>query len=204
MKKVNILVTIVLAMIFNLVAVPTVPTAKAESINITSSDPSVIISEPMTGEELAWEFSKNENVSYEEAIKILFPEYENKSSYSISSNFSITGNNYRTLEKTVSSTAGRVFFYCNTSESGLYHGIVKVLHAGYYSGAKKFDGSFFYHLVNANRIDFILNGHLYNTGTTTVSGGGSIGIGQSANASVNISYATDYYAPLYTSQTLNW
>ena len=70
MKKVNILVTMVLAMIFNLVAVPTVPTAKAESINITSSDPSVIISEPMTGEELAWEFSKNENVSYEEAIKI--------------------------------------------------------------------------------------------------------------------------------------
>lgn len=177
-------------------------TVEASSIDIGDlEDPTVEISDVMTSEEIIEEYMINQDVSYEQAEEALFSQ----SSFSTYSDISLYAINYRTLKKTLTSNAGFVYFYCQTDESsGSFHGIKKIMNAGYASGAKIYSGSFFYHLPDANKINFILNGHLYNTGTTTVSGGGSAGIGKTVNAHVNISKTTDYYKALYVNTSLAW
>ena len=177
-------------------------TAEAASIDINASnDSSIILSEPMTAEQIAKEYANNQNVSYEQAKEALFPQ-SSISAYTEISPYAI---NYRTLQKSLPDNAGFVYFYCQTDESSTsFRAINKILNAGYSSGSKIYSGTLYYHLPDPNRINYILNGHLYNTGITTVSGGGSIGLGSSATANINISSTSSYYKPLYNNSYLTF
>lgn len=177
-------------------------TVEASSIDITSAkDSSVVISESKTADELIKDYASNQNVTYEQAKDSLFPQ----SSLSTENRISPYAINYRTLKKTLPKNAGFVYFYCQTDEStGSFRGINKIMNAGYSSGSKIYSGTFYYHLRDAGRINFILNGHLYNSGSTTVTGGGSVGIGASANAHISISTTSSYNSPLYTSSYLTF
>jgi hypothetical protein len=182
-----------------------------EVISLDSLDPSITISNPMSAEELISEYMKNEKVDYITARTALFPNNEDKSFEKKMSNNIETpqevvpfANRYRTLEKNITQH-GNVYFYCATSESPpSFRGIVQVLNAGYNTGTKIYSGTLYYNLVNANRIDFILNGHLYNSGTFGTSGGGSIGIGQSATLNFSVSYSTSYYSAVYVNSRVNF
>lgn len=183
----------------------------SDVISLDRIDPSVTISEPMSAEELISEYMENEEVDYGTARKALFPNNEDKlfkksNDSNAATNHEIVPfiNRYRTLEKNVS-PHGKVYFYCATSESPPnFRGIVQVLNSGYNTGTKIYSGTLYYNLVSGNRIDFILNGHLYNSGTFGTSGGGSIGIGQSATLNFNVSYSTNYYAPVYVNSRVNF
>lgn len=184
---------------------------KSDTISLDRLDPSVTISEPMSAEELISEYMENEEVDYGTARKALFPNNEDKlfeknKNSNIATSHEIVPfvNRYRTLEKSVS-PHGKVYFYCATSESPpSFRGIIQVLNAGYNTGTKVYSGTLYYNLVHGNRIDFILNGHLYNSGTFGTSGGGSIKIGQSATLSFNVSYSTSYYAPVYVNSRVTF
>lgn len=184
---------------------------KEDSLLLNNLDPSVTISEPMSAEELISEYMANEEVEYDVAKKALFPNgknellKKNKDNNSIENNEIVPFvNRHRTIEKSVS-PYGKAYFYCATSESPPnFRGIVKVLNAGYNTGSKIYSGTLFYNLVNGNRIDFILNGHLYNKGTFGTSGGGSIGIGQSATLSFNVSYSSSYFKPVYVNSRVRF
>lgn len=176
-----------------------------------NADSSVIISDPMTAEELITEYMENENVDYDVARVALFPNNEDKlfEGRTVLSQKKYSGitpfvNRYRTLSKNVS-PHGSVYFYCATSEAPpSFRGIVQVLNAGYNTGSKVYSGTLYYNLVNANRIDFILNGHLYNVGTLGMSGGGSIGIGQSATLNFNLSYSSNYFNPVHVNSRVTF
>lgn len=167
------------------------------SVDIFSNETNV--SDVMNVNEIVSDLSTREGISLEEAKEILFP----------GGNISLLNDStkaatYRTITSNLPNSVGSVFYYCETSESGLFHAIQKVLHAGYNSGNKIYSGLFFYNLADPNRIDYILNGHLYNTGSTTISGGGEISVGESETISVGISNTSDYYAPLYVSDSTNF
>lgn len=164
---------------------------ETEPINIELNDPTVEISEPMTASELIVDFANTNEITEQEAQKILFPTM-NFNLYSTIATY----RNYRTIKKYVK-PQGFVFFYCHTTEGEYFRAIKKILTAGYNSGSKIYSGTLFCHLADANRIDFVLNGHLYHHGSATTSGGISIGVGQSVTINLGGSYTSGYYKPVY-------
>ena len=95
----------------------------------------------------------------------------------------------------------QVRFYCETSESGGFRGITKILNAGINAAAngisKSFTGSLYSNLEDPNRIYYCVNGNFYNNGTSSVSAGISVGIGQSASVNLSGGYSTNHFAYSY-------
>ena len=102
-----------------------------------------------------------------------------------------------TLYDSVPGDAGKVYFYCEVSKSGWFRGIKRIIYAGYNAGDLVFSGNFQYALPDANRIHYTLSGGLYSTTTTTVSTGGSIGIGEAGSVNIQVSQTSNYKRSLY-------
>lgn len=193
MKKIRfILVAIFLA--FFLIQI------KAVSANdiILSANNVEIVSQ----DDIIQDYVKNTGVSYEVAQMTLFPEMSSRTSVTTSQTFvkvnaEVRSSSYPTLYGYVPLNGTHVYFYCETSESGWFRGVKRILYAGYYSGHLAFKGNFQYHLQSSDRIRYTLNGHLYSYTTSTTSAGGQIGIGQYANLNMSVASTSNYYGPLY-------
>lgn len=199
MKKFFISFFIVLGFIFILDSQASV---EAASIDLNSTGNSeVVISEPMSAEELIQSYVNNHGVTYKEAKEALFPfqELNNRGGISPYATY------YRTLTGNLPDNSGFVYFYCQTDEAAAsFRGINKVLNAGYSSGRYIYGGTFYYHLADPNKINYILNGHLYKTGSTTVTGAGGLNMGQYANANISISTTSNYLKPLYVNNSVRF
>lgn len=68
------------------------------------------------------------------------------------------------------------------------------LHREYNGIVKQFGGNIYCNLESLGSFYWKVNGDFYNTGSTTVSGGFEIGIGESFNLSFKVSNTTNYYA----------
>lgn len=99
-------------------------------------------------------------------------------------------------------------FYCKTSESGNFHGIIKILNIdmsrSYNNLSYVYAGSSYTKLENASTIHYQLDGDFYYNGTTTVNGGVDIGIGKGASINFGGSYTTNHYKVVDVSKTFTW
>lgn len=64
----------------------------------------------------------------------------------------------------------------------------------YKGTSKQFAGTLYANLETGKRLYWDLNGDFYENGTTTVTGGGSLGIGETAKANFSLSYSTQFFA----------
>lgn len=161
---------------------------------VSINDDNVVESKLLTYDELVNEVVKNEGISFEDAKKFLGINDKLRN-----------GQYYRTYTYTVSVTSAykpSVVFYCKTSEWNNYRGILSVLNTSlnrnYNGTSKQFSGTLYTNLENAYTIYFELNGDFYNNGTTTYSGGGEIGVGETAKLSFGVSYASNHFKYCYT------
>lgn len=166
------------------------------SLNIKKSS-NYVVSEVMTFEEISARLAKDKNISLREAKAIMKSNNVSKSLVSPSA----YGDTYRTIATTVKVTSTykpSIVFYCQTSESGRYWGINKILHISldrrYNNITKEFNGSIYANLENAYTIYWSLEGDFYDKGTTQFSGGVDIGINEAATVKFGVSYASKYYA----------
>ena len=57
-------------------------------------------------------------------------------------------------------------------------------------------------------IEYVINGDFYNNGTTTISGGGNLGLGINDSATIgfsaSITYQSNHYAYFYEHETFHW
>ena len=148
------------------------------------------------------DYVKNTGVSFEEASRLLFPSSRMRSVNTAgvdSVSYVRLASSFQddTLYGYVPGYAGKVYFYCEVSKSGWFRGIKRIIYAGYYAGDSVFSGNFQYALPNANRIHYTLSGGLYSNTQTTVSTGGSIGIGQTGSVNIQISRTSSYKRSLY-------
>ncbi|MGT2912046.1 hypothetical protein ACVR1I_10110 [Streptococcus cameli] len=187
MKVRKIVVGIMAALAFVLVGTSTV---FADEV-ITQSDGTVVVaSEPMSAEKILSRYMEDFGVSREQAMKELgINPYER------------AAKTYRTLSQRYEVTPvykPTITFYCETSESGWFRGIQRILNVGInrsYGGiSKAFGGNVYTHLENANSIYYDINGDYYNHGTTTLSVGISVPVGGGATANFGISHASNHYA----------
>lgn len=165
----------------------------------------MIMSEPMTFEELAEVYSSDHDVSLEEAYEHLGSNLLSQTERNSISPMAIR--KFRTLKKrfTVTSTyKPELNFYCQTSEStGSFRGIIKILNVnmnrGYNGISKQFSGEVYTHLENANSIYYTISGDFFNNGTTSVEKNGEVGISLGGEGSVgfSISHASNHYKYYY-------
>lgn len=85
----------------------------------------------------------------------------------------------------------RLEFYCETSESGNYWGILSIysiqMNRGYNGISRQFSGDVNVWLRSAYQIEYVVNGDFYNNGTTTVSGNGGFNVSINELIKVNFS-----------------
>lgn len=170
----------------------------------------------MTEDEVTDYLAKQEGISLAKARAKLFnsapvgrtaqgPTVFSRSASTSPSTYAVVqvslANSYRTLSADVKSkkghAAGFVYFYCTTSESGLFRGIKKINYAGYSAGKYNFVGKMNYMLIDPNIIHYTLNGAIHNHASVTVSGGVSIGVGEGASINIGISTTTSFVDSLF-------
>ncbi|GFG42319.1 hypothetical protein [Streptococcus canis] len=72
------------------------------------------------------------------------------------------GKQYRTLSASLPQQSGKIYFYCQVSETGEKKGIKKILAAGYQAGKNHvFDGQLQFYLPEENRIHFTVSGKIF-------------------------------------------
>ena len=192
-------------LVFSLLYIPAYAdenTADTEIIDvneINNEDSDIQVSAPMSFSEMVNHYMEVNGVSYDEALKA-FPVRLQKETRASAT--------YRTLSVSLTVTSTyrpRIEFYCRTSESGSYWGILSIYSVQLvrsYSGiSKQFTGNISVWLRSAYQIEYTINGDFYNNGTTTVSGGGGLdlGIGESVNISLSasMSYESNHYKYFY-------
>ena len=169
------------------------------------TDPTINKSAVMTFDEISKEISDDLEISLTDAQNMIDQNNTDKS------RISAQAATYRTLSQqfTVTSTYRPTMrFYCETTESGLYHGIMKILTVnmvrGYNGITKQFSGNVYVNLERGDRIFYIVNGDFYNNGTTTFNAGVNIGIGESRSVSFGVSNSSNHYAYRYIESYYNW
>ena len=197
-------------LVFSLLYIPAYAdenTADTEIIDvneINNEDSDIQVSAPMSFSEMVNHYMEVNGVSYDEALKA-FPVRLQKETRASAT--------YRTLSVSLTVTSTyrpRIDFYCRTSESGSYWGILSIYSVQLvrsYSGiSKQFTGNISVWLRSAYQIEYTINGDFYNNGTTTVSGGGGLdlGIGESVNISLSasMSYESNHYKYFYEHRTV--
>lgn len=160
------------------------------------------------------DISDNKLLSYDEMFEeILKDGYSEKEIINIMGENLQTSSNvqpardlsYTTLTKTLNVTSSykpKIKFYIQVDAAhGAYY-IYRVMDASliknYNDISKVFDGKIYYNLETKTRIYFYVNGDFYNYGTISVTGGGSIGLGQSASVFFNVSGSSNHYKYFYT------
>lgn len=197
-------------LVFSLLYIPAYAdenTADTEIIDvneINNEDSDIQVSAPMSFSEMVNHYMEVNGVSYDEALKA-FPVRLQKETRASAT--------YRTLSVSLTVTSTyrpRIEFYCRTSESGSYWGILSIYSVQLvrsYSGiSKQFTGNISVWLRSAYQIEYTINGDFYNNVTTTVSGGGGLdlGIGESVNISLSasMSYESNHYKYFYEHRTV--
>ena len=197
-------------LVFSLLYIPAYAdenTADTEIIDvneINNEDSDIQVSAPMSFSEMVNHYMEVNGVSYDEALKA-FPVRLQKETRASAT--------YRTLSVSLTVTSTyrpRIEFYCRTSESGSYWGILSIYSVQLvrsYSGiSKQFTGNISVWLRSAYQIEYTINGDFYNNGTTTVRGGGGLdlGIGESVNISLSasMSYESNHYKYFYEHRTV--
>lgn len=175
----------------------------SEEINLKDA----IVSKPMTFDQLVYQYAKDADLSEQEARKVLNADSKTQSSSDMYSN-----NTYRTISTYLNVTSTykpQLRYYCQTSEyKGGWHGIVKIMTVNMYREYNgktfSFGGSIYSHLVDANRIFYIVNGDFYKNGTTTYNGGVNIQVGGKSTINFSASYTGNHYKYFYVENNLRW
>lgn len=143
----------------------------------------------MNAQQLVNQYATDYGITSEQASELLGINIYERSSQT-----------YRTISTRVTVTNSykpSISFYCEISEYGSYHGIIRILKAeinrNYNGMSKQFSGSLYVNLERADRIFYIINGDFFNNGSSTLSGGLNIGVGESASVNFGGSYVSNHY-----------
>lgn len=213
MKKFIFIITLIIAFTFMFSIAPTYASNKVlnpQTININNLSTDTVISDVMTYDEIVKQLAIDKNISIAEAQKIIgspITTIMSKDGYPIK----IMANTYRTITNQFTVTSEykpSMRFYCRTSEGGSFHGIIEILNVdmsrSYQGRSYAFGGSVYTNLENANTIYYSIDGDFYEHGTTTVSGGVKIGIGDSATINFELSNASNWYAIADVAKRFTW
>ncbi|MBR4860953.1 MAG: hypothetical protein IKU09_01970 [Firmicutes bacterium] len=215
-----VLTVILIMMCFS---VPTYAAEFTDEIGIKGSvdiknleeDPDIIISEPLTYDEMIYRYAQNADISIEEARK-QFPEYPKNSGARGTDSVE-----YRELSKYLDVTSEyrpRLVFFCEIAQGTSTFNILSIyevqLDRGYNNPTtgteivKQFEGELNAWLRGVWEIEYFINGNFYNFGTTTITGGVGVNAGEDEKITVgfnaSMAYDTNYYGYIYEHEFMTY
>ncbi|KQY83973.1 hypothetical protein ASD24_09225 [Paenibacillus sp. Root52] len=169
----------------------------------------MVVSDVLTFDELVAVMAKEEGITAEEASNIIISNSGAKIKSNDSNLMAAKSATYRTLTKTLNDFSDykpTLNFYCETSESGSFRGIVKILNTSldpiYYHNSKRisyaFIGTIYVNLEHANKIHYEVSGKYYKeSGITSVTGNASVSIGGAITLGISATAATGYMGTVF-------
>lgn len=193
-KNVGMILTVLLVIALSSSIAFADETIKKGGNENNSSNEIQSVSKALSYDEIVTELAEDEEISYQEAAKLIGSQDANLKS----------GNaTYRTFTTTVTVTSSykpSLKFYCRTSENGDSYSIVSInnvtLMLSYNGLVKQYDGYIKAWLRSSSSIEYNLNGDFYNNGTTTRTSVTSGGTG------LNELFRVDYSASMATISNL--
>lgn len=181
----------------------------ADEIDIRTANENVIISAPMSADEMIQLMSQNLEISTADAREQLLGT--SADSYSNSSSRSIK---YRTLSAKLDVSAyykPSIEFYMKTDETFAYWAIVEILNVqlnrnsqepGFPVSSKQFQGDIYTNLEASYILFYRISGDFYNNGTMTGGGSVSIPVGGNATVGFQISGSSNHFRYFYDEQRM--
>lgn len=212
-KTISILMVSVLLILSSTVGVFAVDNPQEPQISgvLDINNTQTVTGEAITFDELVKEIAKDNNITKKQALDQIIENRTKTKAKGMTINNSksredilmeLRADKYRKYYQTLDVARyykPQLKFYCKVSEYEHYRGIKEILNVtmirSYNSTSRQFGGSVYVYLENPAKIYWDVNGDFYHNGTTSVQGGGSVGISVGASATVdfNASYATNHY-----------
>lgn len=183
-----------------------------EAIPSSYDDPTIVISEPMTYEEMAEHFAQENGVEYSTAFRTLYPDLYKITSKRLSARRAAKTRELSVYLNVTSGYRPHIAFCCNTDESGNYWGITSIY---YVTLVRNYNGSVFQYsgelqawLRSPYQIEYVVNGDFYcyatQTVETSVSGGFGIGDMIYVEGQVGSSVSSNHLRYFYQHQTASF
>jgi hypothetical protein len=186
--------------------------------NNLEENPNVVISEPLTYDEMLSRYAQNANISIEEARKELSPKIQPYSVYGTNGTNDIVYRELVVYLDVTSEYRPHLSFFCETAQGTSTFNILSIYSVqlvrksvNYVTGeeiVKQFNGQMNAWLRGVWEIEYFINGDFYNNGTTTTTGGGVVNaeLNEKVDIGFNASmaYATNYYAYIYEHDFLTY
>ena len=175
------MVVVVIVLFSNFISIEYFTKAKALDVYTTKN---MVVSCDYTKIEIIKKFATENNITLEEAKKILFSSQKNEDRYAYS---------YRTISKNVGYDT-TLCFYTQGDGWNNYYAINKILSVSVKHNSKSFAGHVYSNIEDNVTIYYDIEGNLLNQGSTTVSAGVNFDIGHGGGVNLGSSYSTDVYA----------
>lgn len=186
------MIPLLIVPIFSTITTEKIAHANNSLDNITSNS-NFTISKEMTRKELIEHYAKENNVSFTKAEFELFKgSIQERAGYK-----------YRTFSRGIGHGA-YMEIYTQGDGWNSYYSIDRILNVSVKHSSKSFVGTVYTNLESNSSIYYDVEGNLHNQGTTTVSGGLNIGVGQGGSVNLGASYSSGIYAHISTSGRLSF
>ncbi|SLM87032.1 hypothetical protein [Vagococcus fluvialis] len=180
--------------------------AKSEIVTneIDLNSDEVSISENMTKDEMLQSIFDELGVSKEQAEQNIFKGSQRMLRQVNEENFVLVRATWQDRQINNSVEGGTAYFYCRTTESGGFRAIKEIIYAGFNHPKYGFSGTLQYGLPDANRIHYTLNGALYNHATTSISGGGSVGVTGVGSINLSSTVTTNFVKNVFVTRDVRF
>jgi hypothetical protein len=168
-----------------------------ESDNIT-------VSKEMSRDEMIQSISNELGISKEQAEQTISNGNERLKLQANNERFVLVRAAWQDHQINHSIEGGTAYFYCKITASGGFRAIKEIVYAGFNHPKYGFSGTLQYGLPDPNRIHYTLNGALYNHATTSVSGGGSVGLNGVGSVNMNSTVTSNFVKNVFVTKDVRF
>ena len=194
---------------FSTLATTTVSASEVPKIEIASKEldlnsDQVTISDYMTKDEMLQSISTEFGVSIEQAEQNIFKNSARVKRQTTDEKFVLVRAAWQDRQINNSVEGGTAYFYCRTTESGWFRAIKEIIYAGFNHPKYGFSGTLQYGLPDPNRIHYTLNGALYSHATTSISGGGSVGVNGVGTVNLSATVTSNFIKNVFVTKDVSF
>lgn len=180
------------------------PKIEIASKELDLNSDQVTISDYMTKDEMLQSISTEFGVSIEQADQNIFKNSARVKRQTTDEKFVLVRAAWQDRQINNSVEGGTAYFYCRTTESGWFRAIKEIIYAGFNHPKYGFSGTLQYGLPDPNRIHYTLNGALYSHATTSISGGGSVGVNGVGTVNLSATVTSNFIKNVFVTKDVSF
>lgn len=174
------------------------------SNEISLESDNITVSKEMSRDEMIQSISNELGISKEQAEQTISNGNERLKLQANNERFVLVRAAWQDHQINHSIEGGTAYFYCKITASGGFRAIKEIVYAGFNHPKYGFSGTLQYGLPDPNRIHYTLNGALYNHATTSVSGGGSVGLNGVGSVNMNSTVTSNFVKNVFVTKDVRF